>query len=53
MRAVRGAERVVDVDVAQLGQVRGEGRIVGFLARVETQVLDHHDLAGLELAATS
>ena len=48
VRPVRGAERVVDVDVAQLGQVRGERRIVRFLAGVEAQVLDQHHPAGLE-----
>ena len=49
MGAVRGAEGVVDVDVAQLGQIRGERGIVRFLAGVEAQVLDQHDLAGLEV----
>ena len=36
VRAVRGAEGVVDVDVAELGELRGEGRIVAFFARRES-----------------
>ena len=48
VRAVRSAERVVDVDVAQLHQVGREGRVVRFFAGVEAQVLDHCDRAGLE-----
>ena len=47
--AVRAAEGVVDVDVAQRGELLGEGRIVGLLFRVEAEVLQQQGLAGLEL----
>ena len=39
MGAMRAAECVVDVHVAQLGELLGEGRIVGLLFAVEAQVL--------------
>lgn len=44
--AVGGAEGVVDIEVAQRGQLRGEGRIVLFLARVEADVFQQGDAAG-------
>ena len=40
-------EGVVDVDVAELGERLGEGRVVLFLALVEAQVLQHGDVARL------
>ena len=45
MCAVRGAERVVDVDVGQRGVAAGEADVVGGLPRVEAHVLEHHDVA--------
>ena len=45
MCAVRGAERVVDVDVGERGERLGELGVVGLLAGVEAHVLEHQDLA--------
>ena len=45
--AVRGTERVVDVDVAQGGEFFGEGRVVLLLLGVEAEVLQQQDFAGL------
>ena len=45
VRAVRGAERVVDVDVAVRRERARERLVVRFFARVEAQVLEHRDLA--------
>jgi hypothetical protein len=39
MRAVRGREGVVDIDIAQRGQRRGEDGVVGLLAGMEAGVL--------------
>jgi hypothetical protein len=47
VRAVRGAERVVNVDLGERGEVPREERIVFLLFGVETQVLEHHDVAVL------
>jgi hypothetical protein len=44
MRAVRGSEGVVDIDVGEPGQVRGEPGVIGFLPGVEPQVLEQQDL---------
>ncbi len=44
--AVRGAEGVVDVDVAQRRHPAGERLVVLLLAVVEAAVLEQHDLAG-------
>ena len=43
--AVSRTEGVVHVEVAQRGQLLGEGRVVFRLARMEAHVLQHHDLA--------
>ena len=45
---MRRAEGVVHVEVAQLSQSPGELRIVGFLFRVEAQVLQHQGLPALQ-----
>ena len=45
VRAVRGAERVVDVDVGDLRVALGERLVVLRLALEEAHVLEHHDLA--------
>ncbi len=45
VRAVRGAERIVDVDIRELGEALREGRIVGFLPGVEADVLQQEDVA--------
>ena len=45
MGAVRRAERVVDVDVGQRGELPGEGRIVLLFLGVEAQVLEQHHAA--------
>ena len=42
---MRGAERVVDVDVGERGVALGQLRVVLRLALEEADVLDHHDLA--------
>ena len=47
VRAVRGGERVVDPEVAELRQLRDEGRVVLLLAFVEAGVLQAQDVAGL------
>ena len=49
VRAVRGAERVVHVDVAERGQLAREGVVVGLLLGVEAQVLQQQHLAGLQV----
>ena len=43
VRAVRRAERVVDVEVAAVRELAREGRVVRRLARVEARVLEHLD----------
>ena len=45
VRAVRGAEGVVDVDVGELREGGREGRVVGRLAGVEAQVLEQQHVA--------
>ena len=45
VRAVRRTERVVDVDVGERGERRGELGVVRLLARLEAHVLEHDDLA--------
>ena len=45
MRAVRGAERVVDVDVGQRRQALREAGVVLLFFRMEAQVLEQHDAA--------
>ena len=45
VRAVRGAERVVDVDVGERGERARELGVVGCLARLEAHVLQQQDLA--------
>ena len=46
VRAVRGAERVVDVEVAQRGEFLGERRIVLLFLGMEAQILEQQDFAG-------
>ena len=46
--AVHGAERVGDEDLGHVGQSLGKGGVVLGLALVEAQVLQQHDLAGLQ-----
>ena len=50
VRAVRRAERVVDIDLGQRGERLRESRIVGFFFRVEAEILEQQYLAGLQLA---
>ena len=50
---MRGAEGVVDVDLAEGGEFLGELGVVLFFFGVEAQVLKQQDLTGLELASTS
>ena len=45
VRAVRGAERVVDVDVGERGVALRELGVVLRLPRLEADVLEHHDVA--------
>ena len=51
--AMRRAERVVHVEVAKLSQTPGKLRIVGFLFRVEAQILQQQGLPALQLLAIS
>jgi hypothetical protein len=46
--AVGGAEGVVDVQVAELGELGCEGGVVGLLACVEAQIFEQRDAAGLQ-----
>ena len=46
--AVGGAESVVDIDIAQLGEVLGEIGVVLFLLLVEAEVFQEQNLAVLE-----
>ena len=46
VRAMRRAERVVHIDVAQRGQLFRKLRIVLFFFRVEAQILQQQDFAG-------
>ena len=43
------AEGVVDVDVAEGGELLGEGGVVGLLFGVEAEVFEQQGLAGLEV----
>ena len=45
MGAVSGGEGIIDVDVAEPGQRRGETGIIGFLAGLETRVLQQQHIA--------
>ena len=47
--AVGAAEGVVDVDVAERGELLGEGGIVGFFFGVEAEVFEQEGLAGFEV----
>lgn len=47
--AVRRGEGVVDVDVAEFGQLGRETGVVLLLFRMEAQVLHHDDAAGVDL----
>ena len=47
--AVRGAERIVDVEIGEVGQFLGQGGIVVLLPRVEPEVLQQQDVTVLEL----
>ena len=53
MRAMRRAERVVHVNIRDLGQLLGERRIVGFLFVVVADVLQQQHVAGLQCAGQS
>jgi hypothetical protein len=46
--AVRGAERVVDVDVAELRHLACERVVVGLFSLVEAAILQQNDVAGFE-----
>ena len=48
MCAVRGAERVIDVNIRHGSQLFGKGRVVCLFLFVEADVLKQHDLTGLE-----
>ena len=51
--AVGAAEGVVDVDVAELGELFGEGGVVGLFFGVEAEVFEQEGLAGFEVARPS
>ena len=48
VRPMRRAERVVDVQIAQSGQLFGESRVVTLFFGVVTQILEQQHLAGLQ-----
>ncbi len=48
---VAGAEGVVDVEVAERGDLRGEGGVALLLLGVEAEVLEEDDFAGLQRGA--
>ncbi len=43
VRPMRRSERVVDVDVREIGELLREGGVVLFFLRVEAQILEQHD----------
>src|SRR5256886_2638329 len=43
--SVRGAERIVDIKLAEGGQLPGKGRVVFGFAGIEADILQHHNLA--------
>ncbi len=45
MGAMRGGEGVVDVEIAERGELAGEGGVVFLLGGVEAQILEQRDLA--------
>ena len=47
--AVRSAERVVDVIVAERGEARANSFVAGLFARIEAQVLEQQHVTGAEL----
>ena len=47
--AVRSPERIVDIEIGELGQRRHQPGIVACLTRLVTDVLEHQDLARREL----
>ena len=47
--AMRGTERVVDVEVAQRGEFLGERGIVLLFLGMEAEVFEQQDFAGLRL----
>ena len=53
VRAVRGAERVVDVDVGERGEAARQRRVVLRLARLEADVLEQQHLARRRARAPS
>jgi hypothetical protein len=45
VRPMRGAERVVDIEIAKGGELLGEHRVIFRFAPVEAHILEHHDIA--------
>src|SRR5690349_21084749 len=52
MRAMGGAESVVDIDLSQRGKLFGEFGIVGLLFLMKSNVLEKDDLSGRQSLAT-
>ena len=50
VRPVSAAEGVIHIDVAKAGELSREVGVVGFLSRVETQILQQQHLPRFELA---
>ena len=44
---VRGAERIIDVDLGEAGQSPREVRIIFLFFGVKADIFQHHDIAGL------
>src|SRR5215470_6308958 len=49
MRAVRGAERIIHVEIGESGELLGEFVVIRFLFDVETKILQQKGLAFFEL----
>ena len=47
---MRGREGVVDIEVAQVGQLLGEDRIIGLFRRMEAHVFQQNDAARIQIA---
>jgi hypothetical protein len=50
VRAVGSREGVVDIEVAQIGQLLGEDRIIGFFRRMEAHILKQQHAARIQIA---
>ena len=49
MRPVRSAKGIVHIQIAKFGKRLREGRVIGFLARLEADILEQRDIAVLHV----